>query len=244
MQVRPVEADLRIPNTLRNLPLIDDVFYLAGPDGRTDGQYRAIYVDGLRYLLGALRQQGQSVRRFFLASSTSVYAQHDGEWVDEESATAPTDFSGRAVLEGEELVRKNAARWPVTIVRFAGIYGPGRTRLLQSVLDGKATYPAGGPAFTNRIHRDDCARVLVHLMERRKVDELYLATDDDPAEGRIVHQWLASELHAPPPRAVTDETGAHSSNKRCCNERLKETGFTFRYPTFREGYASFMSRAK
>src|SRR5256886_16983899 len=81
---------------------------------------RAVYVDGLRNVLSRLR----APRRFLYVSSTSVYGQRDGEEVDETSATEPVEESGRVVLEAESVLRSVCPE--AVVLRFAGIYGPGR----------------------------------------------------------------------------------------------------------------------
>jgi nucleoside-diphosphate-sugar epimerase len=241
--IRHLAGDLTAPQTLRDLPPgLDIVFYTAAPNGADDAAYRAIYVDGLRYLLEALAGQGQSPRRVFLTSSTAVYAQSAAEWVDESSPTGPTHFSGRRVLEGERLLLDGP--FPATVVRFGGIYGPGRTSLIERVRQGLAACREGPPLYTNRIHRDDCAGVLQHVMTLPTPEALYVAVDHEPADYCDVLRWLAGRLGAPMPR-VEAESGAdtrrHRTNKRCRNGKLVASGYVFRYPTFREGYAELLA---
>ena len=99
--------------------------------------------------------------------------------MDETSETSPREFSGRRLLEGEQLFLQSP--FPATIVRMAGIYGPGRTRLIDQVRRGEAICQTGEPRYTNRIHRDDCAGVLRHLMSLSSPDAMYLGTDHEPA---------------------------------------------------------------
>ncbi len=102
--VTGIRADLTDVDALRRLPpRLDNVFYTASADGTDDRSYRSAYVDGLRHLLAAL--DGHPVRRMVFTSSTGVYAQSHGEWVDEDSPTEPTGFSGNRLLEGERLLR-------------------------------------------------------------------------------------------------------------------------------------------
>ena len=92
--IHHLAADLTAPETLQDLPpALDVVFYTAAPNGSEEAAYRAIYVDGLRHVLEALVRQHQSPRRVLLTSSTAVYAQSAGEWVDETSPTEPQHFS-------------------------------------------------------------------------------------------------------------------------------------------------------
>jgi len=235
----PITADLGLAASLEGLPdAIDTVFYMASPGGSDDALYRATYVDGLSNLLAALGRHHQRPRRIFLVSSTAVYAQDDGSWVDESSPTEPTHFSGRRLLEAEAVLRSSA--FAATVVRFGGIYGPRRVRLIENVRAGRAIYRKSPPQWTNRIHRDDCAGMLRHLMGLESPAPVYLGVDCEPAEEGAVLRWLAGVLGAPVPRAVRAGDPALRStrggNKRCRNDRLVASGYRFRYPTFREGY--------
>lgn len=235
-----IRADLSDVDALRRLPpRLEHVFYTASADGTDDRSYRSAYVDGLRYLLAAI--DGHPIRRIVFASSTGVYAQSHGEWVDEDSPAEPAHFSGKRLLEGERLLA--LARVPATVVRFAGIYGPGRARLVERVRRGEAVVPAGGPVYANRIHRDDCAGVLRHVMMLERADPLYVAADEEPAELAVVLGWIAERLGVPRPTADAREEGTRygrTTNKRVRSARLLASGYRFRYPTFREGYAELI----
>jgi nucleoside-diphosphate-sugar epimerase len=239
--VRPIEADLCIPSTLRELPpLLDFVFFAAAPGGRDDGLYRSLYVEGLRNLGAALVEQKQEPKRIFFTSSTAVYAQR--EWVDETSPAEPRAFAGKRLLEAEALLHE--APFPSTVVRFGGIYGPRRTSLVERVRTGRVLTQADPPRYTNRIHRDDCAGALRHLMNLPEPQGLYLGVDSDPAPEADVTRWLAGVLGAPPPRTgAPDDAGelGRSGNKRCRNQRLLASGYEFEYPSFREGYAAVLA---
>ena len=243
--IRPLHADLTDPETLGNVPAgLDFVFFTAAPSGFDDAEYRAIYVDGLRHLLEALRRKHQHPRRVFFTSSTAVYAQSDGEWVDEDSPTEPEHFPGLRMLEAERLLLDGP--FPATVLRLGGVYGPGRGRLIERVRQGNAVCTEGPPVYTNRIHRDDCAGALYHLMGLPQPDRLYIGVDHEPAGESVVIHWLAAALGLPPPRVVqSPETVARRprGNKRCRNAKLVGSGYVFQYPTFREGYASLLAGA-
>ncbi|MCH2170353.1 SDR family oxidoreductase [Myxococcota bacterium] len=236
--IRSIEADLAVASSLESLPgNLDFVFYTAAAGGFEEGRYKSVYVDGLSNLLEALERGGHRPRRVFFTSSTSIYAQSDGGWVDEDSPTEPGAFSGRRMLEAERLLL--AGPFPATAVRLAGIYGPHRRRLIDTVRSGRAVYRDDPPHYTNRIHRDDCAGVLHHLMGLPDPDPIVLAVDSEPASQRTVMEWLATALGAPAPRAAeaTDDPPRRGgSNKRCSNARLLASGYALRYPTFRDGY--------
>lgn len=239
-EIVPVAADLADPRTLAALPDADAVVYAASAGEHSEAAYRAAYVDGLANLIAALAAGGRAPRRLLFVSSTAVYAQESGEWVDEESPAEPEHWSGRILLEAEALARRCAPE--AVVVRCGGIYGPGRTRLVDRARRG-ATYPAGAPRWTNRIHRDDCAGVLAHLLRLPNPEPLYLGVDDEPASLEEVLRWLAARVGAPEPCAVaaSDDDARHErSNKRCSNARLRASGYAFRFPTFREGYAALI----
>ncbi len=173
------------------------------------------------------------------SSSTGVYAQQDGSWVDESSPAVAADFSARRLLQGESIVR--AGPFPATVLRLGGIYGPGRTRTIEAVRAGRARVAAGPPRYGNRVHRDDAAAAVAHLLLAGEARPLYLGVDDDPADDAEVLRWLASRLGVPPP-PVEDarEPRERRGNKRCRNALLRASGFEFTYPTFREGYAALL----
>jgi nucleoside-diphosphate-sugar epimerase len=160
--------------------------------------------------------------------------------VDEGSETAPAGFRGRILLEGERSVL--AAPFPATVLRLGGIYGPSRTRLVDDVRAGRARFVPG--RFTNRIHRDDAAGALQHLAGLEEAEACYLGVDCDPAEERVVLEWLAERLGAPRPRAAEageEAATRRAGSKRCRNARLVATGYRFRHPSFREGYAALLA---
>lgn len=224
--IKPIAADLTQIGTLKNLPRdLEFVFYTAAADSSDDESYKKIYVDGMKNLLQALIAQGQKPKRFFFTSSTAVYAQVDGEWVDETSETRPVHFSGRRLLEAEALLA--TAPFPTTIVRLGGLYGPGRLpRRSMST------------TYVNRIHRDDAAGILEHLMNFSNPDALYLGVDHEPTSSDQVLRFLSlshdESVLSPSPRTRT-------THKRCRNHKISETGYRFLYPTYREGYTAILS---
>ena len=241
--IRPLAGDLIDASSLTAIPDgVDLVAYTAAADRFDDDAYRHAYVDGIANLLGAFHARGARPRRLLFTSSTAVYAQTDGGWVDERSPTQPTSFSGRHVLEGERLVL--ASGIPAIVLRLAGIYGPGRTRLVDRVRSGLATCPDGPPRWTNRIHRDDCAAAARHLLTLEEPDPVWIGVDHEPAEACAVLDWLAVRLGVPPPRRVPREPGATArpeTSKRCSNRKLLESGYAFRYSTYRDGYAALVA---
>jgi nucleoside-diphosphate-sugar epimerase len=224
---------------------IDAAIYAAAAERGDDEAYRRAYVDGLRNLLTWAAAQGMRPPHVFFTSSTAVYAQRDGGWVDEESPTEPGHFAGARMLEAEAALR--ASGLGTTALRLGGLYGPGRTRLLERVRSGAAPIRPGLARYTNRIHRDDAAGALCHLvglaLAGQELAPVYLGVDDEPADEAVVLRWLAERLGAPePPLAAEapEPSGRDASNKRCRNARLRASGYRFRYPSFREGYGALI----
>lgn len=238
----PLACDLTRPGSLLPLPpAIDYVFYTVAADGFSEDRYRAAYVKGVNNLVSTLSGMNQRPRRIIFTSSTSVYGQRHGEWVDEDTPARPAGFSGRCLREGEDLLWR--APYPATVIRFGGIYGPGRTRLIDTLREGTATCVEQPPVYTNRIHRDDCAGALQHLLEINDPAPLYLGVDDDPAPQCKVLRWLANQMGAAGPRVIDSSQASESrGNKRCRNTRLRASGFRFRYPSYRDGYQEMLAK--
>jgi nucleoside-diphosphate-sugar epimerase len=232
---------------------VDFAVYCVGAKASTEEAYRAAYVDGLTSFLRALDAASQAPSRVLFTSSTSVYAQSRGEWVDEDSPAEPTRFAGRILLEAEALLRRRGAA--ATVVRFGGIYGPGRTRLLERIARGEGGLPTraggggptaavaeGAPQYTSRIHRDDAAGILHFLMFGRPIgqaiESLYLGVDCEPASEAEVFGFLAKALGVPAPVLARSSarTPERPGSKRCSNARLLAAGYRFLYPSFRDGY--------
>jgi len=237
--IRPIAADLADPASLAVLrgQRFDHVVLAGAPGGFDEAAYRRVYVDGVRNLLGVLEGEPGVL----MVGSTGVYHQEDGSWVDEDSATEPRGFSGRALLEGEAALRDLAGD-RASVLRLGGIYGPGRLRLISEVRAGVGC-PREPVRFTNRIHRDDAAAILQFLLEKRAAGQAlapcYLGVDCAPAPMWEVRHWLAEQLGVSldDSRPLSDSRGG---NKRCSNARLLAEGYRFLYPDYRAGYAALL----
>lgn len=227
--VRPVQADLRNRDSLTRLPAVDHLIYAPTSGARDETAYRATYVEGLANLVSELPRD--RLRRLLFVSSTAVYEQDDGAWVNEDTPCRPAGFRSRVMLAAEAQALSGTVL--ATAIRFAGIYGPEPGALVERV---RAGAPCRG-RFTNRIHVDDAAAVLVHLLIVEAGYEVVLGVDDAPALDCEVMTWLARRLGVTPP---LKPTGA-ACGKRCRNDRLKQSGFTFRYPDYRAGYRHILS---
>lgn len=227
----PVAADLADPESLDAVAGDwDAIVYQATPDERSEAGYRVAYLEGLANLLERVR-----ARRLIFVSSTAVYGQDQGEWVDESSDTELPRFNGRVLLEAEALAARSAPE-PV-VVRFTGIYGPGRDYLVRKVASGDASCRESPPQWTNRIHADDCAGVLAHLLTLKQPAPLYCASDSHPVPRCEVLDWLAEQLGAGP---VVRERSLGGQGKRVANARLLESGYRLNHPDYRSGYQEML----
>lgn len=218
---------------------LDYLVYSAAATDHDEAGYRAAYVEGLQHVLGWLKENGQQPKRLLFVSSSSVYGQQDGEWVDETSPTVAGGYSGRLMLEAEQVALGSGI--PASIVRLTGIYGPGREWLLTQVRRGYrvAIEP---PLYGNRIHVDDAAGLMAFLLEadRRGVslDDLYIGVDDAPAPLAEVVGWLREYLNVT--EWAEDASVRRAGSKRCSNARAKALGWEPEYASYREGYATIL----
>lgn len=234
-----IVADLFQPAELSLLPRnLDFVVYAVSPDRHDEAAYQRAYCDGLQNLLAAEALALARSPRIVLTSSTAVYGQKDGSWVDETSDTVPTSFAGKKLLEAEALLRSSGR--PHVVLRLAGIYGPGRDRMVRQALAGEARYPSE-PTFTNRIHREDCAGAILHLLKLSEPETLYLGVDHEPAELEAVQTFICRATGSPPPSPGDASRRSRGSNKRCSSLRLRKSGYQFVFPTYREGYADLIA---
>ncbi len=234
-----IVADLDAPLP----PLPDDVevvVFTVAADDRTVEAYRRAYLRGPQRVLDHLRRAGVTPSRVVFVSSTAVYGVDDGSEVDEDTPVSPRTPTAEVLVAAEQALW---ARRPDTVVlRLAGIYGPGRTRLLERVRAGTAIRP-DPDVITNRIHRDDAAAAAVHLATVvPNPQRCYLGVDDGPAPLGEVIGFLAEELGVPMPARGPVERN-RGGNKRCRNDRLRATGLRLEHPTFREGYRAILAGA-
>ncbi|WP_162299746.1 NAD-dependent epimerase/dehydratase family protein [Marinospirillum perlucidum] len=240
-----LDADFRplawtLPQAAPQLPQVDYLVYALSADDSSPAAYRQAYLEGVQAMITSLIRQKISPKRIFFISSSGVYGQTQGEEVDEASPTCPEAYTGQLLLQGEELLYQSP--WPVTCLRFSGIYGPGRERLIRQVREGR--FPPQEPLkYSNRIHIEDGARAVCHLMQQdaadQAIEETYVVTDCEPAPLQEVTHWLAHQLGILP--RPGDRLPSRGGNKKLSNRQLRASGFHFRYPSYREGYAPLLA---
>ena len=245
-QPRPLPAcqtisiDVTAPTTLATLPEVDVVVYAVSAEDRSPKAYDDAYRDGLNNVLSHISTWAKMPRVIFV-SSTSVYAEDGGGWVSEESQNLTSIGPSASLVQGERLLIQRGI--PFSILRFGGIYGPGRLYLINRVKAGAERLFQGEVLYLNRIHRDDGANAILHIAQDPKcASRIFNIVDDAPANRNEVILWLHQKLELKKPLEESQEETLLPTrgNKRCSNQALKETGFNFTYPTYCEGYSSII----
>lgn len=221
--------------SFENLPAFDRVFYLVSADEHSEKAYKHAYVTGVAHLLKHLPIQPSA--RILFVSSTAVYGQQQGEWVDESSPTLPKDFSGECLLEGEQVIQQSGIEH--VIVRFGGIYGPSRIRTIEQLKSGH-THLTRLPCHTNRIHLEDCVGSLQFLAEIPTCPPIVLGVDCEPVLYNDLQIWLAEQLNLSIPSIGETPARLQKSNKRCSNQLLLNLGYRFRVPNYKIGYEMYL----
>ncbi|MDD5261941.1 MAG: SDR family oxidoreductase [Methylacidiphilales bacterium] len=232
-------ADLASAEAWTNLNFKPDaVLYCPSTRGGGVEEYRSLHHDGLALAVWNLPPP----TRFIYISSSSVYGQSDASWVDESSETNPPSESGKILVEAEKMVVQAGG----AVLRLAGIYGPGRTVLLEKFLEGKAVMSADPKRFLNLIHLEDIVTAFEMLLSKAGVaGEIYNGVDDNPSTYSEIYNWLSEKFKKPAPtfaplRAAGAGKKRGITNKRVSNAKLRALGWQPRYPSFREGYARLL----
>lgn len=232
--IEPVVCDVVQPD-MPLLPAVDTVLYAVGFDRRAGQTMRQVYVEGLANVLAHLPRP----RRFIYISSSSVYGQRDGSWVDETSPTEPEEESGQIVLDAERILREHLHE--ALVLRFAGIYGPGRL-LRQKTVEAGEPIVGDADKWLNLVHVEDGARAVLYMQAVAEPGSTFNVSDGQPVRRRDFYMELARVLGAPSPRFVAPPNDQpmpphEKSNRRVANRRLMELGFDFVYPSYRHGLA-------
>ena len=241
---RPIVADVLDPLSLRDIPSTDTVLFAVARGSGSEVSMERLYVNGLHNVLAALPA---ATRRIIYISSTGVYAQDDGSWVDESSPTVPSREGGIASLAAEQLLAASS-RGPHSIaLRMAGLYGPGRVPRRDDLLAGRPL-PDSGDGWLNLIHIDDAARVIV-AAAGSAITGAMNGTDGHPVLRRDYQAEMARLLGAPPPRFETPADGAptnqrNTGSKRVSNRQMVEKlSLLLKYPSYREGLTAILRAA-
>ncbi len=210
---------------------LDAVVLAVAPSGPGD-DYERIYPPAAR--AAAVLARAHSARALVYTSSTGVYGERDGAWVDEATPARGEGPGSRALIEAEQVLL-GADLTGVTVLRVAGIYGPGRDprpRFAQA-----DQLPMHGAYWVNLAHRDDIVRAILGMLEHTGEARVLNVADGAPTQAADIARWLAAEAGGDP-NALRFDHGAplSRSNQRVANAALCATGWRPAYLSFREGF--------
>ncbi len=220
-----VACDIAVRESVEQISAAPDVVIHCASSSRGGADaYRSVYLEGARNLLEML-----APKRLIFTSSTSVYGQIDGAWVDETSATDPSRETGRILRETEDLVLAHGG----IVARLAGIYGPGRSVLLRKFFSGEALIEGDGSRVINQVHRDDIASALLSLVERGE-SGIYNVCDNRPTTQRELYAWLANHFSRalPPSGPMIPNRKRAWTSKQVSNAKLRALGWQPKHATF------------
>lgn len=221
----------------------DIVIATLTPSNYTPRGYQHAYIDTAKALTQTLRVMQPPPRLFIWVSSTRVYGQSSEVLIDENTPPKPDSFQGETLLAAEKIVQKTLPE--ACIVRFSGIYGRGRNRLLAKVRSGLCE-PATPARFSNRIHVEDAVGFITHLIERQrrglKLEPLYLGTDCTPVEMFKLQAWLAEAMGNTAADLREEAYSKPRSSKKLSNRRMLNSGYSLRYPDYRSGYRTLLDQ--
>jgi nucleoside-diphosphate-sugar epimerase len=246
-----VVADVTQAATLVDLPAAETVLFAVGFDRSAGGSIEEVYAGGVKNVLAALPAD---VGRFIYISTTGVYGNAGGDWVDEETPPDPQRDGGRASLAAEQVLAESSFADRSIVLRLAGIYGPGRIPFLDKLRAGEPI-PAVSTGHLNLIHVEDAAAVVVaaaaelvqgtgdKLNRKRRV---FCVSDGNPVERGAYYHEVARLVGAPPPTFVTPDLNSPRAARAEADRRVKNTrmlaelGVPLAFPDYRAGLAAIL----
>jgi nucleoside-diphosphate-sugar epimerase len=215
------------------LPMVDAVVYCVGFDRSSGRTMEEVYSAGLAHTLVELKGNP----KFVYASSTGVYGNCGGSWIDETSQTDPTDAGGENCLMAEGVLAAMAEQFKIDhcILRFAGIYGPGRLIGGEAMKRGEPV-AGDGAAWLNLVHQQDAALALWKAMQNGEPGEIYNVADGHPVRRQEFYLKLAELLGTTPPKFAPELARRQRGNRRVNSDKAKwKLGWAPQFPSYVEG---------
>ena len=217
---------------LAHISPIDWVYVLLSPNESTPEAYQRVYVDSIQPISKALKQH--PVQKVVVVSSTRVYGENHGERIDDNSENIPTDEQGRRLLKMEQLWQQAYPSESI-IIRPTGIYGTSVARMLK-LAEKTKSYP--NRHWSNRIHIDDLASFLAHLLHVEHAEKSYIVSNNQPSLLHETIQWFQRQLNLPELVLQSDEY----SGKRIYATRMAEMGFQLQHKDCFEDYLEMLGK--
>jgi nucleoside-diphosphate-sugar epimerase len=223
--IKPIAWDVTADEKIQIPHLFDSIFFSVAPSDHSEESYRKTYLKGFQNISHLIQDSAQ----VFFISSTGVYSQNNGEWVNEESETKPTKYSGKILLETERWIEKNIPQ--TTIVRFSGLYSKERNSTVEKIKNNQfGKIPMN--KISNRIHLEDAARILVFLYQKKKKQAIYIGTDSHPTLYCDIVDWYCKKNKIDFTKPILQKI----ENKKISNKKIISEGFSFLYPSYQEGF--------
>ncbi len=233
--VQLYQGDAGEPTTLHKLPSdFDQIVCSTSPDARTPEAYERAYPKVVEALLHRF-----PTARLLLVSSTSVYDQQEGSELTESARATAASPTAAQIHRAELKLLAPTLKTHHVVIRASGIYGPGRSRLISSLLH-HALDEATAQIWTSRIHRDDLAGIVHFLIERPQLAGVFHASDPSPTQLKDLSTWVRAHV-APTALPVVSAAVRGRKNRRIVPARLVELGYPFLYPSFRQGYEAVLA---
>lgn len=207
---------------LSHQPSFDWVYVIVSPDERNVDAYQQVFIDTARPVFQEL--QHHPVQKVIFISSTRVYGEDQGRWINDESIPNTDDSIGQTLVAAEQLW---SAYWQekLTIIRPSGLYREHSEFLKKKALESEKLFTNH---WTNRIHRADLVGFLQYLMTLENVESSYILTDQRPSLQYELYNLIRGQNQREP---LTIHSDAKTTGKRLCADRFAQSGYKLKYPT-------------
>lgn len=232
--INPLQGDLSYPPEIE-WTVFDLIYVVISPDQRDRLAYQELYEVKFPALVRILRNQLKPSQTIIFVSSTHIYSENQGNWINHKTEARAYDYRSQALLTAEKsLLDSNKL---IRIVRFSGLYDQNATFIFNQLQAGKLEN-AGD--YSNRIHREDAARFLAYLTTYSGNETEFLASDNEPVKKGVLISWLADQCGLPQPQFEKNQI----SGKRCDNRSMLDSGFVLVYPNYQAGYRTLIEQFK
>jgi len=216
------------------------IIYCLSSDSPSEKSYQKNYVDGLKQAIASTKYI-KNFQHLFFISSTSVYGENSGQFVDEFSETVPENYRGVILLEAERLME--SVDFNYTVLRLSGIYGSGRNYMIN--LSKEISSWPEFDRWTNRVNEEDAAYFIVFLLNQclnnEVPEKLYLLTDNEPVRLYDLLNWIRQRLNLN--ENIKPNLG-HVSGKRLRSSIIPSLQFEYKYPSYKLGYKKLIQEEK